>query len=424
VTRLPQNHSLQCSTDHKRALHFRRGGTILEGSEIHPEVIVRGLAWVLLLLVIAPPLSAAFATVDCTGAPPPGAFTSVAAALATLDEKGPNAITVNGTCVGAVSIQYRDRLTIAGTPGARLQAPSGTVLLVSRSRGFVLRDIAVSGGNRAVWVQTASDATLEGVVLENSGTGLTVDDDSIATAGGMVPARAVTIRNNAFGVLLDDANLLLNGNVTIENSTSNGIDAERSRVAIIGSATAPNVIRTSGNNGIFAHGGTNLDLRGTNSISDNVSNGILAFENTIVDVISSTSSQTTTIDGNGRGGVALIFNSSGRLTNAIITGNGSPTDAFSSGVTSDQNSSVTIGSTTISGTIGPGLLVDSGGSARLAFSSITGGSGDPVRVVTGGVLELQNGNTLTGGAVQVACDDSAVLFGSGSGVTTNCKKTK
>lgn len=273
-------------------------------------------------------------------------------------------------------------------------------------------------------MQTASDATVEGVVLENSGSGLTVDDHSLASAGGTVPARAVTIRNNGVGVLLDDANLLLNGNVTIENSTSNGIDAERARVAIIGSAAAPNVIRTSGNNGIFAHGGTNLDLRGTNSISDNVSNGILAFENTIVDVIGSTSSQTTTIDGNGRGGVALIFNSSGRLTNAIVTGNGSASDPLSSGVTSSQNSSVTIGFTTIVGTIGPGLLVDAGGSARMFSNAITGGSGDPVRLVTGGVLELQNGNTLTGGAVQVACDDSAVLFGSGSDVKTSCKKTK
>jgi hypothetical protein len=372
---------------------------------------------------MASPLRAAVATRDCTGAPPPRTFSSVAAAVATLDEKGPNTITVNGTCTGAVFVQYRDRLTIAGTPGARLQAPSGTVLLVSRSRGFVLRDIAVSGGNRAVWVQTASDATLEGVVLENSGTGLTVDDDSIATAGGTVPVRAVTIRNNGFGVLLDDANLLLNGNVTIENSTSNGIDAERARVAVIGSATAPNVIRTNGNNGIFAHGGTNLDLRGTNAISDNVANGILAFENAAVDVIGGTSSQTTTIDGNGRGGVALIFNSSGRLTNAIVTGNGSPSDPLSSGVTSSQNSSVTIGTTTISGTIGPGLLVDAGGSARLFNTSIAGGTSDPVRVLTGGVLELQDGNTLSG-TVQLACDDSAVLFGSGSNVKTSCKKTK
>lgn len=86
---------------------------------------MRGLAWILLFF-FALPLFGAFATVDCTGAPPPGSFTSVAAALATLDEKGPNTITVDGTCTGAVSIQYRDRLTIAGSPGARLQAPGGT----------------------------------------------------------------------------------------------------------------------------------------------------------------------------------------------------------------------------------------------------------------------------------------------------------
>ena len=57
-------------------------------------------------------------------------------------------------------------------------------------------------------------------------------------------------------------------------------------------------------------------------------------------------------------------------------------------------------------------------------NAISGSTGDPVRVVTGGVLELQDGNTLSGSAVQVACDDSAVLFGSGSDVKTNCRKTK
>lgn len=73
---------------------------------------------------------------------------------------------------------------------------------------------------------------------------------------------------------------------------------------------------------------------------------------------------------------------------------------------------------------GPGLLVDAGGSARMFNSAISGGTSDPVHVVTGGVLDLQDGNTLSGAAVQVACDDWAVLFGSGSDVKTSCKKTK
>ena len=113
-----------------------------------------------------------------------------------------------------------------------------------------------------------------------------------------------------------------------------------------------------------------------------------------------------------------------RATNAIVTDNGNASDPLSSGVTSNQNSSVTIFGTTISGTVGIGLLVDSGGAARLNGSTIAGGTSDPVRVVTGGVLELQDGNTLSGSAVQVGCDDSAVLFGSGSDVKTNCRKTK
>jgi hypothetical protein len=202
-----------------------------------------------------------------------------------------------------------------------------------------------------------------------------------------------------------------------ENGT--GIDAERSRVAILGAPAAPNAVRDNAGNGIFAHGGTDLDLRGANEVSDNGLSGILAFEGSAVDVIGA-GAQTTTFAGNGRSAVALIFNSSGRVTNAVVTGNGSVDQPFSAGISASNNSSAIISGTTISITVGPGIDVQAGGMARISGTTVTGGTGAPVLVRTGGIVELLAGN----GIASVSCDATSVLFGSGSSVPTDCKKVK
>jgi hypothetical protein len=364
-----------------------------------------------LSLAAAIPLHAATATVDCSGATP-GAFTSINAALATLDAFGPHTINVSGTCIENVAIRNHDRITLQGVPTATVQAPVGVAMLVQRSRNLTLRHLTIRNGARALFVTTQSEAVIEDVVLENSGNGLVVDNDSIVTSGGPLLAHALNIHGHGFGVVLDGATFFANGNVTIENNGT-GVDAEASRLAFIGSPTAVNLIRNNTGNGIFAHGGTDLDFRGTNTIEGNALDGILAFENTSVDVLGS-----TTINANLRGGIALIFNSSGRLANVTLTNNGTAGDPFSSGVTSAQNSSLIVNVSTISGTAGPGVIVEAGGMARV-FSTTS----DAMRVSTGGILELQAGNTIAGNP-QVACDSTATIFGEGSGVTTDCKKVK
>ena len=72
----------------------------------------------LLLAVLPAAARAANVTADCdAAAPPPGVFTSVNAALATLDNIGPHTATVTRTCVESVNIVQRDRLTIQAPPG-------------------------------------------------------------------------------------------------------------------------------------------------------------------------------------------------------------------------------------------------------------------------------------------------------------------
>lgn len=378
---------------------------------------LRRAAVVALCSLFSHALFAATATVDCTGTTP-GAHPTVGAALATLDEDGPHLISVSGTCTEQIEVAFRDRLTLEGSPTARLEAPAGAVLSLSRSRGFILRNVTVVGGRQALWIGEQSDATVEGVVLEDSVIGLVVDNDSSAVLGGAGVAQAVAIRGNGLGVLLDSANVTFRGHVVVEENGT-GIDAERSRVAILGAPGAPNAVRENTTNGIFAHGGTNLDLRGANEVSGNGFTGILAFEGSVVDVIGA-GAQTTTFAGNGRGAVALIFNSSGRVTNAVVTGNGSVDQPFSAGIAANNNSSAIINGTTISGTIGPGIDVQSGGMARISGTAVTGSAGDAVQVRTGGIVELLAGNTIA----SVSCDATSVLFGSGSSVPTDCKKVK
>lgn len=351
------------------------------------------------------------AVVDCSGATP--GFTTITTALLSLPATGPQTISVSGTCHENVVVR-RDDLTIEGNPTATIQPPSGRAVQLWRSEGVILRHLTISGGNFGVYAQYNSDLTLEDVTIENAGTGLVVDTLSTATAGGGA-TRAVLIHNNNYGVILDHADFEANGYVTIENNNA-GMDAETSRVGFIGTV-GPNYVRNSVFTGITAHGNSDLDLRGTNGITGNGVNGILVFESSSADIIGP-----TTIDGNGRSGIAYIFNSSGRVSSATVTNNGTAGDPLSSGVTASNNASVIVSGTTISNTAGPAIIVDSGGMGRLSSTTISGGSAEPVRLATGAVLEVQDGNSITGTAT---CDDSVVLFGSGaSGFQSTCKKTK
>lgn len=379
---------------------------------------------VLALLLVPAPLFAANVTVDCSGATP-GAFTSINAAMATLDATGPHTVSVSGTCVENAAISGHDRVTLQGSPAATIQAPGNTALIVERSRDVELRRLTLTGGARGLWIQRNSDAIVEGVTIENTGNGLIVDDGSIVNLGGPNAAmQAVVVRNNNFGAIFDGATVSAHGNVTIENNGGPGVDAEHTRLAFIGSPAAPNSISNNGGNGVFAHGASDVDFRGVNQVSGNALNGIFAFENSVIDVIG-TATQTTTVDGNLRSGVVFIFNSSGRVQYAIITNNGTATNPLSSGLTVANSSSAIVNFSTITGSVGPGAIVDSGSMARIFSTTIGGGSAEPIRLITGGILELQTGNTITGvGKDLVVCDESAVLFGDGANVATNCTKTK
>lgn len=380
------------------------------------------------LLFCAWPLFATTVTVDCTGAP--ATFTSINVAVGTLDFIGPHTVNIIGVCNENVSLFGRDRITFDGSPTipSGIHAPAGTVVNVQHAHTILFRRLTISGGGRGIWAHAASDIALLGVTIENTGSGLTVWDKSFCTVGGNQPSQFVTVHNCSYGILLDDASLTSNGFLTVENNTVQGLDVETARVVFIGEQNLPqpggqNIVRNNGAHGIFAKGSTNIDIIGRNLFSGNALNAILLFQNATADIAASAGGYTTTMENNGRGGAAAIFNSTLRLTGVIIQNNGDGS-SLASGVTSAQNSSALVSATQITGTNGAGVIVEAGGMIRLAGTTVTGSTAAPFLLRTGGIAELQAGNTLDPGTGKYAiqCDATTVLFGDGADVPTDCKK--
>ena len=84
----------------------------------HKSRVAFGVVMVVLSLLVLPVSGrAANVQVVCQGVVPPGAYSSVSAALSNLDPHGPNAITVSGPCADNIFIFQFDRLTIQSASG-------------------------------------------------------------------------------------------------------------------------------------------------------------------------------------------------------------------------------------------------------------------------------------------------------------------
>ena len=185
---------------------------------IHP-IILAGV------LSLAPaPGFAATVAVDCSGGTP-GAFTTITAALAALDQQGPHTINVTGTCTESVSVFRRERLTIqASLTGATIEwsATTQPALGITGSNNIVVRGLTVRGST--VWIDTSTVA-IDQVTVVHSGTqsvmvvgGSTVRmtssviEDSTNEGLGLEPGASaqlgdVTVRRNTTGIVTRGATL-------------------------------------------------------------------------------------------------------------------------------------------------------------------------------------------------------------------------
>lgn len=376
------------------------------------------------------PLFGASVTVGCPGGTP-GDFSSINAAVASLDLDGPHTITVSGTCTENVLLNQRERLTIQGP--ATIIGPA--IAITIRDGNVVLRNLVVRGTFTGIQVADNGALTLSGATVENAANfALDVFGNASAVIGGMNAADAVVLRNSGGGMRCESCVAFFPGWVTIENNTGNaGLVIEGGRVETFGQRPAssigpvqggPTIIRNNFNGVAVANRGI-FETGRVNFIQNNAASGILATDGTVRLAGSTLPDGTpmgTIVENNARNGVTALFNATFSASGPnTIRNNGSAADELRAGVSATHSSVVTITGGEITGSVGPGISADSISSVRLNGVSISGNSEGAVRLRHGSLLDSVGGNTIP--APSVTCDGTSIVHGNFTGVAAfECEK--
>lgn len=384
-----------------------------------------GLLPALLLAVLPASARAASVTVDCDAvAPPPGVFTSINAALLTLDLVGPHTITVTGTCTENVNVSQFNRLTIEAPPGQTATvsppAPGPNAFTIFSSHNIVLRRLVITGGGNGLVITRGSTVQLTAMRLTgNAAAGLIVTTGSVVNIGGPPPDQFTTVSGNGGqGVGTDAADLTFNGGLTVEENAGLAMSVIGGRVRVSGQPVE-NVFRNNG--GGITLDGTVANFNGRNTIQNNnlagvqVVSGRANFSGVVVPSTGETRS--TTIEGhtlgiNVVGAAAVGFFGPNRIRN---NGGGNPDAEFRGGVRIGTSARVQInGPNEITNNTGYGVLLDFNGSLAIAGASVTNNTEGGVRVARSSVGSFDLGGTYSGnGGAQISCDDTSLIFGPG-----------
>jgi hypothetical protein len=339
----------------------------------HPRRFPAALLGVLAAILLIPELAwATDVTVDCTGATP-GAFTSIMAALNTLDQQGPHTITVSGNCTERVRILNRENLTIvASNAGASIISPvdgAGPVVLIRGSRNIVLSTMGIQRGFNGVRIDASSGVSIVACLLANNA------NHGVVLTSSVLHIEGSTLQNNGgFGLRGLD-----NSTIDVGNSDpSGGVNASSNGSAGFGCST-----------------GCNMTFNGANIAENNGLTGMLA----------------------GTGGRIVVFGGEG-IAN-VVRGNSfagvwvfRDAQAFFADVNTIENNS------------GPGVRIEQGAAASLFTATIRNNTQEGVLVVRLGTAELgdptdaTSRNVITGnGGASIACDTTALVFGDLTGIT-------
>jgi len=373
---------------------------------------LKSLIGILVIGLLPATALAAGAVVDCTGASPPPAFSSINAALASLPAAGPNSISVVGTCHENVVFFGRTDLTIFGNPTATVVPgnANGHLLAIFSSQRIGIQNITFDGG-RGAFINDNSRVDLTNITIQNSGgIGLTSIDSlvhiadstiknstrsGISIGGGTfyvdsdVTGTTVTA-NGRLGIAVLTGHLILNGGDGVTPGTENVISNNtRSGVEIANNAEADinGDNRITGNQGPFGmvvlHNSSVLMSDGT--ISNNVGVGVHCGETSHCEW-----SGITKIDNNGNGGIAIVDHSDASLDGGIdVSGN------THNGIYADLSSVYnSLGGNTINNNTGDGVLLEAMAVAHYTGNDTMTGNGstplecDSTSLVVGDVVSL------------------------------------
>jgi hypothetical protein len=347
------------------------------------------------------------AIVDCSGATPPPAFTSITAALASLPNAGPNTILVTGTCHENVVMFGRTDLIIAGNPTATVVPgnAAGHLLSINASQRVGVQNITFDGGRGAL-VNDNSRVDFTSVTIQNSqGIGLTSIDSLVHIADS-------TIQNSTrSGISIGGGTFYVDSDVTGTTVTNNG----RLGIAVLtghlilngGDEVTPgtqNVISNNGTGGVEVANSAEADINGDNRITGNQGSfGLVVIHTSTVLMSDGTISSNagvgvhcgetshcewsgiTKIDSNGGGGIAITDHSDAYIDGGID----------------------------ISGNTGAGVLVDLSSLLNsLGGNTINNNTDDGVIVNTLSVLKFAANDTITGnGKLALECNNGSLVVG-------------
>lgn len=330
---------------------------------------------------------------------------SINAALAKLKKRGPNVVSISGTCAEDIAIEGFDGLTLIANGTAVLTpatSSSKRILLVNSSRlvtidGFAI-EIPSSPGTPAPWVAEF-----------NGSSGCSIVNATVTGGGGVRLQRSssaaitdVQFQNAQIGVIVGNACQADIRGVTIDHA---GPGLGSVGIAVFSGSTAfVEGTSVSGyNQGVIASGG--LFFVPGLGIFDTAR--IVSIERNRVGVSSNS-------------GGLVQFSGPTRIAN---NGNGSDLSGgviVNGGALSVNAGNASLGSIEINDNQGQGVLVLDNGTSNITGSGafVSGNSLNGVAVVNGGVADFTSGPsgaTVTGnGATDIFCDDRSLVTGMSS----------
>jgi hypothetical protein len=295
---------------------------------------------------------AANVAVQCGGGADEDSYQSISAALSHLDPRGPNTVTVSGSCQENLSITYFNRLTLNANPGASISDASGgksNVIAITDSQTVIFNGFTINGG---VVCQTVSTCAFFGDTFRNApGDGVAITDTSYAVISGST----ITDNPSGRGLLVAGGSHVNASGITVRSNGASGFSGIRvvqSAVLLLANSTIAN----NGRDGIAVTDHSSLHST-DNTVTENANNGISLASGSEARFTAITTGNV--IGGNGNYGVLIADLSLGNNETAgnSTSGNHTTTNAGQPDVQCVGKSPAGVGvalkSGTVSSTCGP-----------------------------------------------------------------------
>jgi hypothetical protein len=416
--------------------------------------VVFGVLVAILLLFAWPSIGhAANVQVVCPGGGP-GAYSSITAALSTLDPHGPNTITVSGTCVENILINNHERLFIQSAPGqtATITAAdaSGIVLQTFQSTGILISGLVFQGGSTGVLLNQGSNVTIVNctmqqnsgdglgmqmastLVMENStlqdnqGNGMSVGVGSNATMATNPNERIRVLRNGGDGIDVDGSFFQVNfGTLDVENNAGAAIFQTGGRLLIFGGQGV-------GGGNLFQGNGEGIDIFqagsaqffGKNTIRNNGDVGLQVLGSSVMfngRILPDGTLNATVIEGHATVGVNIV-----RLGELTMNGphqirnNGAATadPTLRGGIRMIRGSLTLNNGVQVSNNVGPGIRADQNTGTSVTNITVSNNSEEGVKVGRQSVAGFFPPLAIVGNPVaSISCDTTSLVYGDLTGIT-------